>query len=213
MSLTPHLRQLQALVAAQALPTTLVRELLHPQPPPALAGGGGAAATAASVGAEARGSMAGGVELAGLPGGLRDTLLQRFNPSQQAAIAAAVAGFQAADAVPRVSANGKSTAGAGGATGGTAAATTGPAGASLAGAVVPSRGPCFTLIQGPPGTGKTAAIIGMLSALLVRNAEAGRGPGGRAQRGHGGSSDGEKPRGSKEGSEAARDTVVNPIIR
>jgi hypothetical protein len=167
MSLTPHLRQLQALVAMQALPARLRQELLAPSAP--------AAAAAAAAGTL-------------LPVGLRDALRQRYNASQQAAISTALEGFQRqAEGAGRAVA----PAGSGG----------GPAAAAAAADSGPAS-PCFTLIQGPPGTGKTAAIVGILSGLLVTN----EAKGGPRQRGGDGANEGRcKPGRSAE--------VVNPTVR
>lgn len=148
---------MQALVAVQALPPRLLRELLQPQAP------GPAAAAAAARPAAASGSTAAAAAATTLPAGLQEALRQRYNPSQLAAIEAAIDGFQ-----PQVAAASRPAAGSA------------PATAAAAVAAPASTGgqPCFTLVQGPPGTGKTAAIIGMLSALLVQNtmASGGRGP-------------------------------------
>lgn len=214
MSLTPHLRQLQALVAAQSLPPRMLRELLTPQAPAP-----GAPAPAPDA-AAAGGTVA---AVVGLPPGLQDALRQRYNPSQQAAISAALAGFHALGAGATgpggrgaSSVRGGPTAGAGAssaAAGGQASAPAGAAAAAAAVAAAPPAHlqPCFTLIQGPPGTGKTAAIIGMLSGLLVGNATR------AAKRGTGGGGSASAAAGGQGGAagqgESGPAEVINPTIR
>lgn len=80
MSLTPHLRQLQALVAVQRLPPLLLAELLSP------------GTTAASRQAP---PQLGAVQPQ-LPAPLLAALQAQYNSSQQTAIAAAAAGYQPA---------------------------------------------------------------------------------------------------------------------
>lgn len=142
MSLTPHLRQLQALVAAQRLPPLLLAELLSP------------GTTAASRQAPQ--------QLAAvqppLPSALLAALQKQYDTSQQAAIAAAAAGYQPASAA----AQGRGTAGS---VGGSADNTH-----SSGNGMSRSQGSKqLVLVQGPPGTGKTSAILGMLSAFLAAN--------------------------------------------
>ncbi|GAB4823482.1 hypothetical protein N2152v2_010528 [Parachlorella kessleri] len=186
MSLTPHLRQLQALVAMQALPSRLRQELLQPRAPSAHA----AAAAAAQPPPAAA--------LAALPSGLRDALQGRYNASQQAAVAAALAGF-CPSVAPEAPPGGPSGAGK-------AAASASAAPAPVA--AVSSGRPCFTLVQGPPGTGKTAAIIGMLSGLLVANIVSKAGAGRR-----GASSKGKGKDGREGGKALGSCDVVNPTVR
>ncbi len=79
-SLTPHLRQLQALVAAQKLPPLLLAELLEPQ---------------GSAGAGASTTQLSSVQPP-LPPPLLRQLQQQYNSSQRSAIAAAATGFRPA---------------------------------------------------------------------------------------------------------------------
>lgn len=91
MSLTPHLRQLQALVAAQRLPPLLLAELLSP------------ATTAAA-------SQRAPAQLAAVQPPLAPPLLAQlqgqYNRSQQVAIAAAAAGYRPAAMAPAAGASG-----------------------------------------------------------------------------------------------------------
>ena len=148
MSLTPHLRQLQALVAAQRLPPLLLAELLSPGTTTAGSGSG-------SGGAHQQQPLAAVHPPLAAP--MLRQLQQHYNSSQQAAIAAAAAGYQPA----------RSAAAAGAAQGAVQAA---PAASSRGQRHV-------TLVQGPPGTGKTSAILGMLSVFLSANAPRGSGSG------------------------------------
>lgn len=135
-------------MASQSLPPRLLRQLLQPLAPAA------AAAAAAPALALAAGNT-------GVPQGLLDALQQRYNASQQAAIASAVQGFR-----PQAAPSAAGAAGPGASAWRPAGPAAGPAAVAAPGA---PAGPCFALVQGPPGTGKTAAIIGMLSSFLVHN--------------------------------------------
>ena len=143
-SLVPHFRQLQALVAAQRLPPLLLAELLSPRTT-------APTATGSSGSGGRRTSQA---QLSALQPPLPPTMLpalrQQFNGSQQAAIAAAAAGYMAGTAPEQAS--------------GLAGAA-----ASVAEPAVPRGSQQIVLVQGPPGTGKTAAVMGMLSAFLAPN--------------------------------------------
>jgi senataxin len=185
MSLTPHLRQLQALVAAQRLPPLLLAELLSPGTTTASRGSG-------SGGAEQQQQLA--TVHPSLPTPMLRQLQQHYNSSQQAAIAAAAAGYQPASC----------------------AATAGAAQGALAAALASSnRGQRHvTLVQGPPGTGKTSAILGMLSVFLSANAPKGVGNGKAG-------SNGKPPASSKQQVPPAAVTaaagrpaaVINPTVR
>ena len=149
MSLTPHLRQLQALVAAQRLPPLLLAELLSPGTTSASRGSG-------SAGTQQQQQLA--AVQPPLPAPMLRQLQQQYNSSQQASIAAAAAGYQPASSA--------------------AAAAAAAQGALAAAPAASSRGQRHvTLVQGPPGTGKTSAILGMLSVFLSANTPRGAGSG------------------------------------
>lgn len=185
-SLTPHLRQLQALVAAQKLPPLLLAELLDPR---GSAAGGEAAQQAQQP------------QLSSVQPPLAAPLLrqleQQYNSSQRGAIAAAVGGFRAA-------------------AGGNAAGAQNSAGGGGEAGALPARrqqqaGQQLVLVQGPPGTGKTAAILGMLSAFLAPNTpKPGKAADGSSTKG-GGSAAG-KQRVAAAGA-PGRQGVVNPTVR
>lgn len=192
MSLTPHLRQLQALVAAQRLPPLLLAELLSP---------GTTAPRGAAAQRQPKQQLA--AVQPPLPAPLLQALQAQYNSSQQAAIASAIAGYRPA-----------ATAAAAGAGAG--------AGSSSTGASTGARPPAapaaqqqqqqLVLVQGPPGTGKSAAILGMCSAFLAVNAPragaAGSGGGGKAA---GRAAAAAPAAASKQAKRAA--AVVNPTAR
>lgn len=215
MSLTPHLRQLQALVAAQRLPPLLLAELLSP----------GTTRTAV----QRQPKHLATVQPA-LPPALLHELVGQFNSSQQKAIAAAAAGY-----LPTAAAAASAGAAA-------AAAYDGPgSSAARPQAVQQAAREQLVLVQGPPGTvsghsslpctslpcsppapnspgpylclplalqGKSAAILGMCSALLAANTPRSTIINGSSKGGDGG---------SKAAAAAAlklqRAVFVNPAVR
>ncbi|KAL4457300.1 hypothetical protein ABPG75_012165 [Micractinium tetrahymenae] len=185
MSLTPHLRQLQALVAAQKLPPLLLAELLDPQ---ASAAGGSSPQQALQLQLSA-------VQLP-LPGPLLRQLQQQYNGSQRSAIAAAATGFRPAAS--------RATPGATGSAGNGVEEQTAPPAQQL------QAGQQCVLVQGPPGTGKTAAILGMLSAFLSPNTPK---PGKAAGKTAEDSSSKAGKQQAAAAAVAGRQAVVNPTIR
>jgi senataxin len=198
MSLTPHSRQLQALVAAQRLPSALLSELLSPT-----AAGPAARAALSAAAGEVQSEGLAAVQPP-LPPPLLAALRRRYNSSQQAAIATAAAGYlPAGTPIPGSTSSGGSA----------LTAPPRPGGHAASG-----DGKQIILVQGPPGTGKTSAILGMLSVFLATNTPKGKSSSG----GKPAAEDWSKTQHAGEGEEAAaaatgggrrRAAVVNPAVR